>query len=762
MFFFGIYIISFLDFAFVLFYFCKMNYIKSLIFILSCSVFTISSKAQITGTISSENGEKIPFAIVYWMESWVSTESDVEGKFTIVESDKNDDTLVIDAVGFKKYFLPVQANRKYYEIKMQSTTTLNEVVITHRQNSTYINALDPIKTQTIKIKELQKSACCNLSEAFENNISVDVMNGDALSGAKQLRMMGLDGIYTYNMRENQPQVRGISIPFTFDMIPGTWLENIQLNTGTGSVVHGHESISGNINLEFLKPDKSDLLNVNVFSNTNGRIEANIHAAYIINPKLSTGIYTHGNFNKLQIDKNKDSFLDMPLRNGISLMNRWKYKSSKFTSSSGIIYLQDERNGGQMRDIENRYALRFANSRIEAFSKNAILFPTKPYRGLGFNINLVHSDLDAVITKTSQKNEYNAQQSEINMLLMYQTIIKDNSHVIKAGLSNRIERLHENYDGNVYRFLNRTEEMTPGAFLEYTYIPNSIWTFLIANRVDYYDMKKLYLTPKLFFKYQVNETSTLRFMVGRGFRKSYSVAENISMMMSPKYFQFNPAKLDPEVAWNFGLNFVKDFSWHGNQANIIADLVSTQFEKQNILDINTLEDFYTIHTLSQNETSYSNSAQIEMNSYFGKYIEMKLAYRINYAKTTYQSGTLTSKYMLPRSKTLWNISYTSNFDRWKSSLTLVRTGRSLLPYMHAPNMTSDLRFSPAYISGIAQVSRQFLNWEIYLGVENLFNYTQPDPIVSVHQIDGSTDYDATQIWGPTIGRSLYIGFRYKIQ
>ena len=736
-----------------------MNYLKGFILLVLSCFFCTKSFSQITGIVSNESGEKIPFAVVYWIESWVSAETDQDGKFSIKESSRSNDTLVFDAVGFKKYFLPIQPNKKFYEVQLTSTTTLKDVVVTHRQNSTYINGLDPIKTQTIRVKELQKSACCNLSEAFENNISVDVMSGDALSGAKQLRMMGLDGIYTYNMHENQPQIRGISIPFTFDMIPGTWLESIQLNTGTGSVVHGHESMSGNINLEYFKPDNSDLFNANVFTNTNGRMEANIHASHLINKKWSTAIYTHANMNKLEIDKNKDTFLDLPKRNGYSLMNRWKYKSDRFTSSSGLIFLQDKRVGGQMKNLENRYGITFENRRLEAFTKNAFLYPTRPYRGLGFNISAVYSNLDAQIYKTSRQDLYKADQTEIHMLLMYQTIIKDNSHVIKAGLSNRMEELNENYAASIYRFQNQTQELTPGAFIEYTFTPNPVWTFLIANRVDYYDMKKLYFTPKLFFKYQINETSTLRFMAGRGFRKSYSVAENISMMMSPKYFQFNPSKLNPEVAWNYGLNFVKDFKWRGNEANIIADIVSTQFQKQNILNINTTEAFYTIHSLAKDETSYSNSAQIEMNTYIGKYLEMKLAYRYNLAKTTYHTSDLTPKYMLPASKALWNIAYTSNFEKWKASLTLVRTGKTLLPPLHSS--TGDT-YSPAFINGFTQVTRQFLNWEIYLGVENILDYTQPDPIVPIHQIDGSTDYDATQIWGPTVGRTMYLGFRYKIK
>ena len=115
-------------------------------------------------------------------------------------------------------------------------------------------------------RQLTKAACCNLSESFETSPAVDVSYTDAVTGIKQIQLLGLAGSYTQITTENTPEIRGLVGSYGLTFIPGPWIEGIQLTKGTGSVVNGYESIAGQINVEEKKPDKMDRLLLNAYLN----------------------------------------------------------------------------------------------------------------------------------------------------------------------------------------------------------------------------------------------------------------------------------------------------------------------------------------------------------------------------------------------------------------------------------------------------------------------------------------------------------------
>ena len=134
--------------------------------------------------------------------------------------------------------------------------------------------VNPLQIQKISSKELQKAACCNLSESFETNATVDVSFTDAISGAKQIKMLGLDGIYTQITQENVPLIRGLSSAYGLTYVPGTWIESIQIIKGAGSVTNGFESFAGQINLEYFKPENADKIFWNFYTNSESKFENN--------------------------------------------------------------------------------------------------------------------------------------------------------------------------------------------------------------------------------------------------------------------------------------------------------------------------------------------------------------------------------------------------------------------------------------------------------------------------------------------------------
>ena len=173
-------------------------------------------------------------------------------------------------------------------------------------------------------KELLKAACCNLAESFETNPSIDVNFADALTGTKQIKMLGLTSPYLMITEENIPSVRGASQAYGLSFTPGTWIESIQVTKGAGSVVNGYESISGQINTELIKPSLDIPFFVNAYGSTDARFELNTHFNKKISDDWATSLYVHGNTRVAKNDMNDDGFLDNPLSQQINIINRWQY------------------------------------------------------------------------------------------------------------------------------------------------------------------------------------------------------------------------------------------------------------------------------------------------------------------------------------------------------------------------------------------------------------------------------------------------------
>ena len=124
--------------------------------------------------------------------------------------------------------------------------SLDAAVFVSRQAGNYLSKGKEIRTEVISAAGLCKMACCNLAESFENSASVTVGYSDAVTGARQIRLLGLSGIYTQMLDENRPVMRGLSAPFGLAYVPGQWLESIQIAKGASSVINGVESMTGQI------------------------------------------------------------------------------------------------------------------------------------------------------------------------------------------------------------------------------------------------------------------------------------------------------------------------------------------------------------------------------------------------------------------------------------------------------------------------------------------------------------------------------------
>ncbi len=703
-------------------------------------------------------------ASVFWLGTNTGVITDSTGIFSI-QHDGMNSRLVVSYAGYYPDTLTV-TDMNELKIVLASNKQLKAVTITSRQHSTSINNFSPIRIQTMSGTELLKAACCNLSESFETNPSVDVSYNDAVTGSKQIQLLGLSGNYTQLTVENLPGPRGIATPLGLNSIAGPWIESIQLTKGVGSVANGYESIAGQINVELKKPENSEKLLANVYVNDYGKTDLNLNLSKKIGKKWSAGLLLHDDFlaNK-NLDFNKDGFRDLPTGNTLSLVNRYKFDNSKgVLLQFGIKVLNDRRTGGEVsfdpssdKNTTNHYGLGINTERYEGFAKIGYVFPEKKYKSIGLQVAAISHKQDSYFGLTF----YNAKQQTFYSNLIYQSIISTTQHKFRAGFSFLFDKYNEDFKTTNYK---RTE-VVPGAFGEYTFTPNEKFSAVVGLRADHNSLFGFFVTPRLNIRYEPVKGTTIRASAGRGQRTANIFAENTSVFVSARQVNIIAAGagkaygLDPEVAWNKGLSIDQKFKLFHNDALFSVDFFRNDFTNQVVVDV---ENARTMKFYNLQGRSYSNSFQAELNIEPVKKFDIRLAYRYFDVRSTY-NGQLSERPLIAKNRAFANLAYAVN--GFKIDYTITYNGQKRLPNTQANVPLYQLPpYSPSFVLMNAQLAKTVgkkYPIEFYIGAENLTNYFQKNIILAADQ--PFTDYfDASMVWGPVSGRMFYGGLRLKIK
>ena len=723
---------------------------------------------RVKGVVLQENSrgkfEPMPNASVYWLGTGKGVVTDSLGVFEI-NTDTSTQKLVISYTGFKADTLTV-VHANDLKVIMASKGQLNEVTIFSRQLGSFIPYLNPIRTQVMTGTELLKAACCNLSESFETNPSVDVSYNDAVTGSKQIQMLGISGNYTQLTVENLPGPRGLATPLGLNSIAGPWIESIQLTKGTGSVVNGFESIAGQINVELKKPESAEKLLGNIYVNDQGKTDLNLNVATKLNEKWSTALLLHDNFMNNALDMNMDGFKDMPTGNTFSLVNRYKYDNSNgVLAQFGVKVLNDQKVGGETsfnensdKYTQNRYGLAINTQRYELFGKLGYVFPQQKFKSIGLQFNASDYQQASYFGLTN----YNANQQSFYTNLIYQSIINSTIHKFRTGFSFQYDKYNEDYNLNSYV----RKEIVPGTFFEYTYTPNDKWSVVAGIRGDNNNLYGSFITPRLNIRYEPVIGTVFRLSAGKGQRTANIFAENNSLFVSQRILMImgqnnsGAYSLNPEISWNKGISLDQKFNLFNNPATLSLDYFRNDFKNQVIVDI---ESAKKIHIYNLAGKSYSNSFQAEVNMTPVTKLDLRVAYRYFDVKQTY-SGNLLDRPFIAKHRAFLSVDYATNND-WKFNYTVTFNGKKRIvnPYESYVSFIPTTS-SPSYYLMNAQVSKSFgINnpMDIYVGVENISNFFQQNTILSADDPFGP-NFDASMIWGPVTGRMLYVGWRIKIK
>lgn len=715
---------------------------------------------------TKESGEDIPLigANVYWLDQSGGVVTDGTGFFSIPRV-KGQDTLVVSYVGYQSDTLVVGAGEEKISVYLRSSVRLEEVNVVHRQKTTSTSYIDPMRVQKIGEEELFKAACCNLSESFETTPSIDVNFTDAVTGTRQIQMLGLAGPYTQIMRENMPDVRGLSSMHGLIMTPGAWVESMQLSKGTGSVLNGYESIAGQINVELRKAPKSDRLYINGYGNQAARFELNVNGAQMLNDNLSSVMLLHGNYNNTRHDKNQDGFIDEPLSRHFIAMNRWQWRDKNgFEAQVGIKGSWLDNTGGQMEfdpgDTEGNgtfWGLQQDIKRLELWTKIGKVFPDIPWRSIGFQLGLSGHTQDGHYGP----RDYDARQNTLYANLIYQSILMNTFHNFKAGISLMYDDVNEQLESRNY---DRVESV-PGGFFEYSYLPDQSFSLVIGLRGDYHSDYEIFATPRVHLRYAPNETTVIRASAGRGQRTASVIAENQGLLASSREFEFVDIEgegafgLDAEIAWNFGINLAQDFRLALRNGTVAVDLYRTHFINQVVLDLDADPQKVLIYNLEGQ--SFSNNVQVQVDYELVRNLDLRIAYRFSDVRTDYTDGLL-RKPLVARHRAFANIAYSTQ-NGWAFDFTANWQGEKRLPStVENPVPFRRQEYSPDFVLFNTQITKSWdEKFDLYVGAENLFDFTQNDPIIAPD--DPFSEYfDASMVWAPVFGRNIYAGFRYRLK
>ncbi|WP_138433252.1 TonB-dependent receptor [Winogradskyella algicola] len=743
---------------------------KKFVIIMLLLPFIGLSQDQLEGVIlETSTGKEMPLpgANVYWLGSTIGSITDEDGTFSLPYKFSYN-KLIISYVGFKTDTLTVNKNR-YVRHVLEPSEELEAVTVTARKQTTSKSFLKATNTITVSSDELLKAACCNLSESFETNPSIDVNFADAVSGTKQIKMLGLTSPYILITTENIPAIRGASQAYGLSFIPGTWVESIQITKGAGSVVNGFESIAGQINTELVKPTTDDALFVNLYGATSERLEFNTHFNTKVSDKWSTGVYLHGNTHQEKHDVNDDGFLDMPLFNQINMMNRWQYTNPEkgVVSFINLKYVNDEKQSGQLgfnpeihKGTTEFWGSEINTERFEVSTKLGYVNPEIPYQSLGFQTAFSHHKQDSYFGL----NLYDIKHNSFYSNLVYNSIISDSRHKIKTGLS----FTYDHYDELVNTETFERTENSIGAFFEYSYDNLDKLTMTAGMRVDQHNRLGFFVTPRLHVRYTPWEKSALRFSVGRGKRSANIFAENQSMFASSRQINILNSGgkiygLDPEIAWNYGVSYLQGFNLFDRKADIAFDFYRTDFQNQVVVD---WENPFEVNFYNLEGDSYANSFQFEFNYNLFKNFDLRTAYKFYDVKTDYNSGEL-EKPLVPKHRVFANAAYETdqkdNGAQWKFDATYNWLDSQRFPSTTLSDIEYQLdEYSPTVATLNLQVTKVFSpKFEVYLGGENVTNVRQNNPIVSADNPFGS-NFDTNFVYGPIFGSMYYAGLRFRIK
>ena len=727
--------------------------------------FALSLFSQtITGKVTDISGNALFGANVLWQNTSIGTTTNEAGEFSIPDKHDGERILIISFVGFTTEKIKV-GKLTHWTVQLIEDANIVEVNVSAKgQASRFAN--EPAKVEVLGVREIQRAACCSLAGCFSTNSNVDANVTNIVTDAKELRILGLSGVYNQVLVDGLPLIQGLAYAYGPGSYPGTMIEKIFVTKGANSVLQGFESISGQINIEFHRPENAPKLFLNAFANSFG--ESQYNANYMVKKaawsNLSVG---HVTLPASIIDRDGDGFRDIVKTNRISFYNRWSYdnpEKPKWRTTIGLRYLNEQREGGSTQFDSQKhlgtstvYGQHVNIRHGEAYTKTNFIVGEKT------SLILLNSAFAQQQETYFGVKQYVGKQFNLTSALYIDHYYGAGNHNIKLGLSHRHNKLREDivflqplpfldYQGIYF-----TNYDIPGLFAEnkLTFSKFTILTGLRADRFNHFGWK---FTPRILVRANLSQDTDIRLNAGKGYRWAHIFSENTNLLAGNRSLVL-ASDLAPEEAVNLGLNFIQTLHWNEINITLSGDAYLTYFQNQIFPDYDA--EINTAIVRNFFGKSISKSYQLENKWIFSQQFDLKVAY--NYLLVYRENeGIKQDLPFIPKHKWTANTSYSTPNDRWQVDLTWRWIGSKRLPStLNYPDPYKQPANSNPYQQWDLQLTRRWNNFQLYGGIENIFDFRQEFPILGYDQPFGNF-FDPAFNWGPTKGREFYLGVRYSVQ
>ena len=773
-----------------------------ILMLMLCLPMVVSAQRLSGKVLDATTQQPLIGASLYWKNTTAGATTTTDGTFTLKRV-HGFDTLVVDYLGYdiwEQEITDKELNTITIELQ-PSAVGIDEVIIEGQQRGNYAKTSGIARQEQISFAGLCKMACCSLAESFENSASVTVGYSDAISGARQIKMLGLAGTYTQILDENRPIMQGAGATYGLSYTPGMWLNSIQVSKGVASVTAGHEAITGQINLEHRKPTDDERLFLNLYFDSELRPEINLSTAIPLtkDKSLSTVILLHGSMHPMSHDDNGDSFVDMPKSHQINVANKWLWQTPEGIQLRwGWKYLQENRLGGQHGYTKDLYEQMTKNPLDNLYGSNIYNENANAYIKLGLPIGpertFTGDPNDAVQNNFAMILDYDYYKTDSYFGLNTVDVIENSfrfnatyAHYftqrssLNVGASAYVRMMNNDYvqmkvengiQSEAWPFKGESTLTEPGLFAEYTYNIEEKFSLVVGLRGDYstlngkyyYDVDpKPLITPRSHIKWNITPRTTLRASAGMGYRRQNLITDNIWMMTTSRNIIDNIDN-DMESAATFGGSLSQTFRLAGDdQATLSFDYFRTQFFNTMIFDQETADN--TIMIYNSKDKSFTDNYQVDFNWTPFRGFDLFATFRYTNAKMTIERDgekMLVERPLTSRYKGLINIQYAVR--RWVFDATAQLNGPMRLPNLDGDMTKTEL--SPVYPMFFAQVSYKVSNFTVYAGCENIANYIQgKNGHGNLPIIGGENPYapgfNSSVVWGPLTGIKGYVGIRLNI-
>lgn len=749
----------------------RISFLGGLLLLLGQFMPAWAQTPAVKGMVHRPDGDLVVGATVKWLKGKVGTQTDVEGLFTLPNSEASQDKVVILAPGLQPDTLEPKSTTMHIILKAIATT--DEVLVTDTRFAHSAEHMSAMNSMTLSRKDLTKAACCNLSESLETSPAADISYADGVTGMRQISMLGLNGVYVNQTNENLQSMNGLASAYGMTFTPGPWLQQINMTLGPGSVINGMEGLTGQINTELHKPQNTEQLFVNVYGNQMGRYEGNVHLAHRLNDKWAVGLLTHVNMMNTRQDMNGDGFMEIPLGQQLNVAARAHYVGNNgWMGLVTVRAMRDNRLSGQVDyigtpgDPNAFYAFNQGVNRLDISAKSGYVFKSRPGMSMSVIANLAGHDQSGYFGR----NPFDGKQRSGQLGLLFRNYLGNTDHTYTLGAGQQYAQVTEAYaqrnpSQQQRNFDWSRTEVVPYTFAEYTYTGIDNLTLVAGIRADIHNLFGSLITPRVHARYALTEQTTIRLAAGQGRRVANPIADNLAWFASSRNLFVQGIATSPilEAGWNYGGGIDHDFRVFGRKGNLRLDAYYTTFTQQLVTDLDANSGAILMSGLVGQ--SYSLSTQAELKYSLASGLDLDLAYRWTDVQVSYQSGRLLRPYV-SRNRGFINLAWSSRNSRLKIDATWQFFGAKRIPTitdhmehtgMHFPTLSE----SPAYSVVNAQVSYSLRKGpELYIGAENLGNFVQHDLIQAPNQPFGPY-FDATYVWGPVVGRMVYAGFRWSL-